>query len=114
MTLPFHGFRKSKETKDESSKSPEQQIRQIRIEEGKESVQRSTPDERANIISRFEEMACDVPIRQELYQQAVEKAIKKGFGPSDHEEVGDVNARFARDLELAMKLSREVTSILPS
>lgn len=45
-------------------------------------------------------------MRKEMYQQAVEKAIKKGFGPSQ-EEVGDVDVRFARDLEMATKLSLE-------
>jgi len=108
VTLPFHGSRKSKQHKDESSKSPEQQIRLTRIEQGKEAIQRSTPDELANIIARFKEMACETSVRQELYQQAVEKAIKKGFAASD-EEIGDVDGRYARDLEMAINLSREVT-----
>jgi hypothetical protein len=51
-------------------------------------------------------MSCERPMRKEMYQQAVEKAIKKGFGPSQ-EEVGDVDVRFARDLEMATKLSLE-------
>lgn len=108
VTLPFHGFERSKGTKGETTKSVEQQIRQTRIEEGNVAVQRSTPDERARIIKRFEEMAYETPMREELYQQAVEKAIKKGFGPSYKEDhVGDVDARFARDLEMATKLSLE-------
>ena len=107
VTLPFDGFRRSKGTKSETTKSQEQQIRQTRINEGHGAIERSTPDERAQIIKRFEELACESLIRQEQYQLAVEKAIKKGFGPSYEDDVGDVDARFAHDLEMATRLSLE-------
>lgn len=91
----------------ELAKSPEsttleQQIRLARIEEGKEAVRISTPEERTNIITRFEAKVCETPIRlKELSKPPVERAPFNGG-------VRDVNTKL--DLRSAMKLSHKMTN----
>ena len=65
----------------------------------------STPAEHALILKRFAEQCAQTPLRLKIYNEAVEKERAEEADP--FEDVGDVDARFARDMEMAMKLSQE-------
>jgi len=86
----------------ESTRPLEQKIRSTRIEEGKEAVQRSTPEEQTYIITQFEAKSCETHIRlKELCKPPVER------GPSNG-GFKDVNTKL--DLRSAMKLSHKMTN----
>jgi len=75
------------------------------MEEGKAAVEKSTSDERAGIIKRFEDEKRQTPKRKQMYQAAVDHARTET--KSVHDDIGDVDARFSRDMQMAVKLSLE-------
>jgi sterol 3beta-glucosyltransferase len=147
-------------TQSASGKELYDQQRLTRIAEGRHAVSLSTESQRAHIIERYKAEICETPVRQKMYNDAlqVEKvdsassidsdsevgaepgpegstpssvqtvpfdtAIKSPESASDSESIfrsaavspplaearheeEDENAVFVREMELAMKLSRE-------
>ena len=105
VTLPFDNSRKSLHSRSASAEAKDRKIRLARIEEGKVAVEKSTSDERARIIKRFKDEKCQTPVRQQMYQAAVDHVRTETV--TVYDEIGDVDARFARDMQMAMKLSLE-------
>jgi len=100
VTLPFHVSKRPKVP--ETQENP---IRLTRMEEGRKAVELSTPAEHALILKRFVDECAQTPLRLKIYNEAVEKERAEEADP--FEDAGDVDARFARDMEMAMKLSQE-------
>ncbi len=100
VALPFHASKQPK-----APETQENPIRLTRMEEGRKAVELSSPAEHALILKRFAEECSQTPLRLKIYDEAVEKERAEEANP--FEEVGDVDARFARDMEMAMKLSQE-------
>lgn len=118
-------------------KSQEYQQHLTRLVDGQEAVRLGTEAQQIHIIKRFEEEMCRTPQRKRLYQEAIDRALDDGVelegsstddrprlmkdvdGKVDLQSV-DANVSsssqatekvadvvFAREIELAMKLSLE-------
>ena len=118
-------------------KGQEHQHRLTRLADGREAVRLGTEAQKRHIIQRFEEETRKTPQRKKLYQEAINKALDDGVeletssldikpssfkdvdanadrhreGPSvealSYQVTEDDDVVFAREIELAMKLSLE-------
>lgn len=102
VTSSFHSSKRPKSPQTQGN-----QIRLTRIEDGRKEVELSSAAERAFILKRFAEESCQTPSRLQIYNATIEKEKADEVDHHGDEEMTDLDARFDRDMNMAIKLSLE-------
>ena len=97
----------------------EDQHRLTRLADGREAVQLGTRAQQTHVIKRFEEEISKTPQRKKLFQEAIDAASDSSVelttgvdvSPSSQVTEEDHDVVFAREIELAMKLSLEANEL---
>ena len=76
MNLPVSHAYAWKSVQSDTEKGQENQVRQIRLVDGREAVRLGTKTQQLYIIRRFEEEICKMPQRKKLYQEVIDKAME--------------------------------------